>query len=345
MSLLEYSGLTAKVRAMSGKLITKADYKNLEALTSVDEFAAYLGDTKEYGELFSKYDTHSLHRDNIEELLRLSSYENFTRLYAFSGKTQRRFLDLYVIRYEVSILKTLLRHLYNPDTVNTDISLFRDFFLKFSGIDIVLLNDCASFSELIDNLYGSRFYNVLKKVEALENPTLFDYEMQLDLYYFTQIWKYKDKYIKGQDLQIVTNNYGQKIDWLNIRWIYRSKRFYHLTPDKIYNLIIPVNHKLKRQELSKLVNAESLEDFYAVLAKTCYGNKLSQLKDTHLEDIYFKVQEQINTSDSKKNPYSVAIIDYYLYRKEQEIRKLTVLLECIRYGLDNTNIDRYLENS
>ena len=42
MSLLHYSGLTTKVRAMSGKLLAQEDFLQLGSLKSVPEVIAFL---------------------------------------------------------------------------------------------------------------------------------------------------------------------------------------------------------------------------------------------------------------------------------------------------------------
>nr|WP_330424443.1 V-type ATPase subunit [Dorea sp. AM58-8] len=38
-------------------------------------------------------------------------------------------------------------------------------------------------------------------------------------------------------------------------------------------------------------------------------------------------------SDRRRNPYSLATVNTYLFLKEEEINRLTTALECIRYGL------------
>ena len=344
MGLIEYSGLTTKLRAMTGKLITPDDYRNLSTLTEVSDFIDYLSETNEYRDILARYDNHSLHRDNMEQLFILSEYNSFAKIYAFASARQRKFLDLYVIKYEVSMLKTVMRHFYNPDTTDVNILLFRDFFLKFSNIDLKTLYDCQTFEEMIDSLKGSRFYDTIIKVSELPSPTLFDYELHLDLYYFNQIWKKRAKYTKGKDLDILTNNYGQTIDLLNIRWIYRTKKYYHLTKEKVLELIIPVNYRMSNKKITELIQCDNAEDFLSIIKATPYGRYLDVLESNSLEDLYNSIENKINTMDCKRNPYSIAIIDYYFYKKEQEVKKLTFLLESIRYKLDHSYIEQYFNS-
>ena len=48
---------------------------------------------------------------------------------------------------------------------------------------------------------------------------------------------------------------------LNLQWIYRSKKYYHMTPADIYALLIPVHYRLSRREISALVEAGDEEEF------------------------------------------------------------------------------------
>ena len=75
MSLFRYSGLSAKVRAMSGKLLTQEDFRQLGSVSGVPEVIAYL----------EKEDERSLHRGRAEGLIMQGLFRDFSRLYRFSS--------------------------------------------------------------------------------------------------------------------------------------------------------------------------------------------------------------------------------------------------------------------
>ena len=115
----------------------------------------------------------------------------------------------------------------------------------------------------MDNLKGSEYYPVLKRLKnSMAEPLVFDYGMALDQYYFTQIWKVKDKIFRGLDRREMTDIYGRKFDMLNLNWIYRSKKYYRMEPNQIYPLLIPVRYKLSREE-----------DVYKRQTLTCMSKK------------------------------------------------------------------------
>lgn len=343
MSLLSYSGVTTKIRAMSGKLMNHEDYQFLSTLTSVQEFVNYLKLRPSYQTIFQDVNIDTLHRGDIEKLLTNGIYQDFSRIYRFSNVTQREFLDLYFIKYEVEILKSCLRMIFDQGNLTLNLELFQNFFLKHSKMDVTKLTSSTTIQELILNLKGTVFYAPLSKLFVIEHPTLFDYEMQLDLFYFVTIYKNCSKHLKGDDLILILNSYGTQIDLLNIQWIYRAKKYLKISSIEIYKILIPIENKLKHDQIVQLVEAESIPIFEQVLNTTYYGNKFGTIENYSLEEAFGKLQAKLNTLNSRKNPYSVAVMNSYLYDKEKEVKKLTTALECIRYGYGPNEIQQYLQ--
>ena len=66
MSLLTYSGITTKVRAMESRLFTEEQFREMAALEDVHSAADYLKQQPAYAGIFSGLDDSMLHRGNIE---------------------------------------------------------------------------------------------------------------------------------------------------------------------------------------------------------------------------------------------------------------------------------------
>ena len=226
-----------------------------------------------------------------------------------------------------------------------DVSAYREFFRLHSNIDVDRITTCSTMEELISCLKGNEFYIPLSKIQEHETALLFDYGMALDLYYFTQIWNIRKKLFKGKDLEEITHTYGEKFDMLNLQFIQRSKRYYNMDPASIYALLIPVNYKLKKEEITALVEAPSYEEGRRIFQKTWYGNKYEQLTVANLEEFYNHIHRSILEKESHRNPYSVAVIYSYLYNKEHEVNRLTIAIECVRYGVQHDEAMRYICNS
>lgn len=331
--LLSYSGLSTKIRAMQSYFFTDRDYREFSELPSVTQAVSYLKQRPAYSNIFADYDENSLHRGQIEKLLRFSIYMDFAKLYQFSDAEQRKFLKLYFRRYEVILIKTCLNNIFDHRQITLDYSLFREFFRKHSQLNMPILIASTTVEEFVSNLKGTEYYEALRRLAPLEHPTLFDYEMAIDLYYFGTIWKKKDKLFHKRDLAELTRAYGHKFDLLNLQWIYRSKRYYHMSNTDIYALLIPVRYKISTSEIRNLVEADTMDTFEQLIAKTYYGKRYQGFTMDTMEEMYAKIMKYVLSSDAKQDPYSVSVIYSYLYHKEHEVNRLIIALECIRYQI------------
>lgn len=345
-NVLSYSGLSTKIRAMQSRLATEEQFREIIQLSDVPQVAAYLKRTPEYSQLWSSVDENDLHRGEIEKLLKKSIFQNFSRIYHFANPQQRKFLELYSRRYEIRVLKEIMTNIFDHrNTDPVDVSPYREFFRLHSNIDVDRLTTCSTMEELISALKGNELYIPLSKIQERENALLFDYGMALDLYYFTQIWTVRKKLFKGKDLEEITSIYGEKFDMLNLQFILRSKRYFQMEPASIYALLIPMNYKLKKEEISALVECSTGEEARQIFSRTYYGAKYSHLTVANLEEFYNHILRSILEKEAHKNPYSVAIIYSYLYHKEHEVNRLTIALECVRYGVGPDEAMRYIHNN
>ena len=87
----------------------------------------------------------------------------------------------------------------------------------------------------------------------------------------------------------------------------------------------------------------TLEQFEAEVEKTYYAGKYNYMQtDKTLEQMYRDCLRKLYLTDKRNDPYSIAIVNTYLFLKEEEIYKLTTALECIRYGLTRGKTLGYL---
>ena len=199
--------------------------------------------------------------------------------------------------------------------------------------------------EFVNALKGNEFYGPLSRIQNRESALLFDYGMALDLYYFSLIWHVRKKLFSGNDLAEITKAYGEKFDMLNLQFIFRSKRYFNMASADIYALLIPMNYKLKKEEISSLVEAASYEETQSIFRKTYYGRKYSHISAQNIEEFYNYMLRTTLEKEARKDPYSVAVLYSYLYHKEHEVNRLTIAIECVRYGIPAEEAIRYIRNN
>ena len=157
------------------------------------------------------------------------------------------------------------------------------------------------------------------------------------------MWIKGKRVLKGHEQKIFLKDYGTKIDLLNLQWIYRAKKYYHMLPPDIYSMTIPIHYRVRVEEFKSLVETPTLEQFETEVGKTYYAGKYDYMQaDKTLEQMYRDCLRKLYLTDKRNDPYSIAIINTYLFLKEEEIYKLTTALECIRYGLTKGETLGYL---
>lgn len=341
MSLMNYSGLATKVRAMESRLITRDQLQHMATLDTVPECADFLRQLPSYTEFFQSSDDADLHRGNIERQLMLSLYRDFAKLYRFSNPKQRTYLDFYFMHLELIIIKRCLRNCMAHNQEELHLALFEEFFNRHSKVDIMKLSMCEDLTDFIQELSGTVYYDQLKPIYETGEAKLFDCEMALDLLYFTSVWKGKNKYLSKKEQNILSETFGERIDMLNIQWIYRAKKYYQLLPADMNKLLIPINYKLKPQQMEDMVMAPTLDEFITIVQQTSYGRN-SYYKDlvdlTTLDELQQSVLDRVYTMTAQKSPYSAACLNSYFYFKEKRIQQIITVIEGIRYQVPATEL-------
>lgn len=341
---ISYSGINTKVKAMSSKLINKDDYTKIVSYETVADLIIFLKNHPGYLNIFERYNEKEVHREEAERLFINGLYLDYAKLYRFGNEEQRLALKLVFFRYEVNVIKACIRLIYNKEDAY-DLSLFHPFFSKHSQINVTALSSSHSMEEYVQNLKGTQYFNMFEKMLAKGNATSFDYEMQLDVYFFTKSWRLKEKMLDGENRKSFTTRIGTEIDMNNIMWIYRSKLMYDRGPAEIFAYLIPINYKLTQTQLSQLVNAVTINDFSTILNNTRYQSFYHAIKNGNMENEYNKAIDKIYKMNTRIYPNSMSQISYYLFLKDAEIANLTTAIECIRYHLEPKDKMKYILHS
>ena len=333
--LITYSGIATKVKAMERWHLSERQFEEMSSLETVPEAVQYLRRFLPYQKIFEGAEDRELHRGLIEQRLNWSLYQDFAKLYKFANIKQRHFLDLYFMNYEISILKTCLRNVVGRRDQRQDLSLFEDFFKRHSRLDLMALSQSGSMEELIAGLKGSPYYGTLNAMLQKGNITLPACETALDMLYFRAMWRMKDKYLPKKEREILTQCFGARMDMLNLQWLCRAKKYYALPAGEIYACLIPVQLHLTRKEISQMAEAEGLPQLYSLIGQCWYGRlgKLPLDDEPDMDRLTREIVDKVYEMTSRKDPYSIAILNSYRYLKEREIRRIVNTIEKIRYGV------------
>lgn len=342
-NVMAYSGIVTKVRAMQAKLLTDQDFVDIAGLRSVPEIVEYLKGKPAYTEALNRMDATLYHRRNIEKVLAQSLYADYSRIYRFAGVKQKQFLKGFWKRYEIDLINYCLRIVFNHYDVPFDLDYKKEYFDRYSQISIDKLVTSGNIGELVENLKDTEYYEPLEKLKDSAQATLYDYDMALEQYYFRNAWRKQRKVLNRKEKEVFTRDCGTKIDLLNLEWIYRAKKYYHMLPPDIYAMTIPIHYRITLEEFRALVETPGVEQFVQNLGNTYYSRYFHASADqASLERLYKECLHRLYLSDRRRDPYSIATVNTYLFLKEEEIDKLTTALECSRYGLTKRETLEYL---
>lgn len=330
-SLMRYSGLITKTRAMEGNLLTEEELRQMTELATVNEAINYLKGTCAYGEIYQGRDG-TWHRGQAEAVIVNSLYQDFEKLYRFADAGQRLALQYVFFRYEVDILKRCLKALLQDGEEDGGIYV-DEFFYQHARFSIESVKKAANLSEFEQALAGTPYETVSMQMHNSVGNVYAGYAVGLDIYYYTSVFKNIKRMKSSSVKQILLDIYGTQIDWLNIMWIYRSKRFYDQTPAELAVSTIPFHYRLKKEELQGLIKAADIAEMKKILVETEYFKGKEAFVQMENEISYKKVIDTMYRKVSRKYPVSIAPVLKYIYEKEQEILRLTTIIEGVRYQL------------
>ena len=329
--LLQYSGLVTKTRAMHGRLLSREVLLRLAEYGSVEEFISFLWECDGYASIYQSH-KEIAHRAEVEAVIDDSLYADYDRLYRFASGEQRKALEIQFFRYEVNVLKSHLERVCRGEEAGQ--SEYQHIWLsRHTGYDMNALRAAGSMDDVLQALAGTRYEKLVRRLAEQETLDSFHIAMQLDIYYYMTAWKLCSRFSDQKQRRIIKAFLGTEIDWQNIMWMYRFKRYFDLKMSDIYVNLIPICWRLKKSEFRRLLETESLTEFIEILGKTAYFTEKDAVVKMGDGITFRHVMEKTYRRMCRKYPMSIAPVLQYLYDKEQEIETLTTILEGVRYQI------------
>ena len=128
----------------------------------------------------------------------------------------------------------MLRDILSHRPTSLDLKLYSQYLGKKMNLNIEDLISSKDISQFIEALKNTEYYNCLNEVFLKGSTGIFDYALALDSYYFEICFKFANKELKGDEKKEVLSILGTRCDFLNMQWIYRTKKYYKVDNAKIY---------------------------------------------------------------------------------------------------------------
>ena len=136
---------------------------------------------------------------------------------------------------------------------------------------------------------------------------------------------------------------GTEIDMLNLIWIYRGKKYFKFSDEKLYTHLIPVHYRLNESLIKQMVSAKKVEEMIAVAEKTRYKSLFKNLLEGfYVDENFRRDMHYLSKKIFRNSPNTVAGLVAYLDIKEIEILDVVRVIEGIRYGLNKDTLKKHI---
>ena len=286
VNILKYPAINAKMKGMYANNFSKNELEELLRQTNLKD-AIFI--------LKSKFPSleninENLHRKELEQELNNLFIIDILKLLKYLNKNEKRILMEFIAKYEINCVKNVFRNLTTNEDVQNNLKNIDNWTNKiFKSIDGI--NHTNEEKEFLELIKSEEYYKIFKEYEdIIDSVPLDEIEVKLDKFYFENIYKLSKNVNKE-----FQNMIGTEIDLLNITWIYRAKQYFYYSSEEINQIIIPINYKLNKDKLQKLINSSDFEEMKNILDETIYRKvfkskeTLEHDRDKFLYDLYMKL--------------------------------------------------------
>lgn len=331
ISAIKYPSINAKLKGMYAKRLKNDDLQDLAKQNNLKSAVAILKNKSSSLNILSE----DADREQIEKVLNGEIIYDIEKIVKYLDKNDTQIFNLLISKYEIRCIKKAIKLLYSKNEYDENIKIWTNtIFTDLKGLESIKSID--EFFKIINN---TKYKKILKKYFENKDTeySIFEIENELDKMYLKSIYNSEGN---NKNLKKMI---GAKIDFTNILWIYRMKKYYNFSEDKIEKSIIDINYALKKNQILLLVKAKNIEELNELLKKTVYSNiatddiyELECNMKKYLHGLYIK--------NFKSNLLSINCIYSYLNLVELENKDIISIIEAVRYGIDKEKLLKKLIN-
>ena len=331
ISAIKYPSINAKLKGMYAKRLKNDDLQDLAKQNNLKSAVAILKNKSLSLNVLSE----DADREQIEKVLNGEIIYDIEKIVKYLDKNETQIFNLLISKYEIRCIKRAIKLLYSKNEYDENIKIWTNtIFTDLKGLESI-----KSIDEFLKIINNTKYKKILKKyfVNKDTEYSIFEIENELDKMYLKSI------YNSAGNNKNLKKMIGAKIDFTNILWIYRMKKYYNFSEDKIEKSIIDINYALKKNQILSLVKAKNIEELNEILKKTVYSNiatddiyELECNMKKYLHGLYIK--------NFKSNLLSINCIYSYLNLVELENKDIISIIEAVRYGIDKEKLLKKLIN-
>lgn len=342
-SVTKFAAINTKIRALESQLLNDEDYQTLVEKDDLQSVLRYLQQHTVYQNILKGDIKDVTDLSKLERTFKKFVFERYEKLIHYVTDENRRVFKYMFMRYEVENIKGLIRAIYRKE----NLAEVMDGLLvskHFSKLDYKMLSNCQTLSQLIDGLSETPYGALLKPyLNESEDQMLFYMEMNLDRLYFKSLVKQMMQ-LSGEDRAYNLLIIGINIDILNIQWIYRGLKYYHLSSEELFNYCLNNGAFLTLNKIKTLCYIKDDKTFLSEIKETKYGSlfetddPIDLVMERQMERYLYRQFMEL----TQKGHLNLITPIAYMHKLEYEMRDLFAIMESKRYGLDADRTKTFL---
>ncbi|ONI44173.1 hypothetical protein AN641_07990 [Candidatus Epulonipiscioides gigas] len=340
---VSYDAVNTKLKSRKSFLLTHADFSRMLECSDVKQIITYISKKEAYQMFLNEQDKSSeIHRNDLEvALCRTIVYEIEKMLYFMSG-AYKDFFKLLIQIYELRDIELMIRALIRGNPPDKNIHKYFIHSSKYATVDFDKLSEANDIINFTNAIRGSIYYPTIRSIDKDDlKVSEWHLEMKINTAYY-KLLKEKAKKLQEKDKIIAMRMIGERIDRLNVEWIYRAKRYYELPSEEVLLYSLGKGYKISYERLKKLCYAEDMIKF-RLLANKYLGAQIflenNELLEKRLDNLFY------NKLLQTENLEGVGNLMAYIYTLEIDQKDIVAIIEGLRYQLNKDEIKTYLINN
>lgn len=343
MKDLSNNAVITKSKAIFGHFLKTEDYERMLKIRSLPDLVSYLKKSPNYQTILSGVQESSIHRGQLELLIRKNSFEQILRLIKMIHSSDVDFYLLNLVFQETELILSSLRTIISME-FEDNIGKLPIFFEVHTKMDVHKLLKVETFDDLLDAVKNSAYYQILKPYYT-DNPEMIRYldiEHKLEVYYYEEAFRRIDKFYKGQLKKEIESIFQTRIELSNITKIYRLKKFYQATPQAIKDVLIKDHLRISEKKWDEMINLSNPDQIVKYLSNSEYSKFVNEKDYVYIEYFAGKIRYDL----ARKYIYFASevpkVFMAFVTLSQMEIENLTNIIEGIRYQVDESEIKTML---
>lgn len=336
------NSILAKARAKYGQRLTPRNYKDMVALRSVGDVAAYLKTHTHFSAALAGVQESAIHRGNLEKLLQQSNLTESQQLCRFEESVGEHLFEYIVMRREIDELCRFIRYLAagRPEEYILDLSYS---FNSFTRLDLLALPKMRSFGELAQALKGTKYERVVRPF--VEDPAYRNIDLvesAFTQFLYKETFRMLEKNFSGPTREELHYILSLEAELSNIRRILRAKKYYGGSRESLLTHMLPHACLLSSRQMEGLLAAESDQQALSLLRSSRYGRYTARFDPAEIDGFARRVLQDVCQRKIHFSTHPAVVMACYFRHAEVEVDNVTNIIEGIRYGLPPDRISALL---